>query len=505
MTSAVTTEAILTSPKAFGLAAATDLQRALCRILDGRPLRDLRDLRELEEAVGDVEALAKAGLPFEVHILAAIRSAKSLIAAAKIVQLSQSVDVSGLGLGDIVRIPLAALKIEGTRAVMSHLVENLQAKPLLRSLIIGEPTHTGIVLRHPSGRPIEVTPIPVDRAGGSALSVWNAGIVVDEEPRMLGEADGVKNWDHLRQAVLGRILPGGQFIGIGSPWAPFGPIYKMVVEHWGKPTSDLVIFRARGPAMNPSWWTPKRCADLERRNPTAFRTDCLAEFADAEDSLFAAVELEAATRQAPAVLPYDPEAKYVAVMDPATRRNAWTAIVLEVTFRGDGSRRMRVAWLRQWVGKRGRPLSPEAVVRELAQDLRRYNITAVGTDQFSVDAIRDLARHVGLQIRERTITAPLKLELFDELHTLICMGQMDLAPDAMLREDLLSVRKRVTQNGIAIDLPQSSSGRHADYAACLALGVEFAPRRAPIATVPAGLWVSARPEEWNPSASYDFA
>jgi len=501
LSAVITTEAILTSPRGFGLTTATRLQRALCRVVDGLPLGDLSDVPELEDAVGNIEALANCGLPFEVHVLAAIRTAKSLIAAAKIVQLSQTVDVSGLGDGDIVRIPLAALKIEGTRPVMSHLVKNLQAKPLLRALIIGEPKRTGVVLRHPSGRPIEVTPIPIDRAGGSALSVWNAGIIVDEEPRMLGATDGVKNWDHLRQAVLGRILPGGQFLGIGSPWAPFGPIYKMVVEHWGRPTKDLVVFRGRGPAMNPSWWTPKRMADLERRDPTAFRTDCLADFADVEDSLFFAVEVEAAERQGPVFLPFNPDAIYVAAMDPATRSNGWTAVLLEITFQSDGARRVRVAWHRQWLGRRGSPLSPASVLRELAGELSRYSVTTVTTDQFSVDAIRDLASNVGLRVRERTISGPLKVEMFDELHALVASGQIELPPDALMRGDLLSVRKRVTQNGLAIDLPKTRDGRHADYAAALALGVHVAPKR-PAVSVPM-FQMRREPEEWNVNAGFE--
>jgi len=41
----------------------------------------------------------------------------------------------------------------------------------------------------------------------------------------------------------------------------------------------------------------------------------------------------------------------------------------------------------------------------------------------------------------------------------------------MLRADLLSIRKRVTMNGIAIELPRTADGRHADYGPSLALCV----------------------------------
>jgi hypothetical protein len=35
------TEALLTSPEAFGLTTATPLQRAICRVSDGVPIGDL--------------------------------------------------------------------------------------------------------------------------------------------------------------------------------------------------------------------------------------------------------------------------------------------------------------------------------------------------------------------------------------------------------------------------------------------------------------------------------
>lgn len=472
-TPTLTTEQILTHPKAFGLTTATPLQRALCRVLDGRPLGELACLDDVRESVGEVEALPTDAPPYEVHVLAGIRSAKSLIAAARIITLSQSVDLSALGPGDIVRIPLAALKLEGTRAVMSHLVENVQAKPLLRPLLVGEPTTAGVSLRHPSGRAIEVTPIPLDRAGGSALSVWNAGIVADEEPRMMGEADGVKNWDHLRRAVLGRLLPGAQLLGIGSPWAPFGPVYDMVQEHGGKPSPDLVIFRARGPAMNPSWWTPQRCAALERRDPQAYRTDVLAEFADPETALISSDELTAVTRAKPMILEPRAEALYVAAMDPATRGNSWTLVVIEIPARRGPT---RIALVKQWTGSKAAPLSPETVLAEIATTIAPYALRKVHTDQLAADFVKDLGKRIGLEVRDETQTAASKLEMMSSLQTAIAAREIELPPDPVVRRDLLALRRRVTQTGVAIVAPRSGDGRHADHSSSIALGLHVARR-----------------------------
>ena len=41
MSNAITTEALLESPKVFGISTMTNAQRAWCRALDGLPLGDL--------------------------------------------------------------------------------------------------------------------------------------------------------------------------------------------------------------------------------------------------------------------------------------------------------------------------------------------------------------------------------------------------------------------------------------------------------------------------------
>lgn len=469
----LTTERLLTHPAAFGLTTATRGQRAVCRALDGLPLGELADDPEVQGIFGGEEAtraLPTGAPPREVHQLAAIRVAKTLGAAAHAVRACQAVDVSGCARGDIVRFAVVSLKLENTRAFMSHLIANLQAKALLRPLVVGDPDElsmTGVELRHPSGRTIEVMPVPLDRAGGSIASVWLAGVFIDEEPRMIGADDGVKNWDHVRDAALGRLLPGAQFYGAGSPWAPFGPIYDLVQEHFGKPTTDLVIMRARGRVMNPSWWTPERCADLERQNPTAARTDEQADFADPETALISGAELDAVTRKAPQTLPPMPGGSYFGAIDPATRRNAFTLVIATVDSIGD-RRRTRIVQARQWTPSGGR-LDPEMVLRQIADVCHPYRLRTLATDQYSADSNAALARRYGLELVEYVTTAETKLSMFEELRSAIARECFELAPDPVVRADLLSVRKRVTQAGVAIHFPTTSDGRHADYAPAIAL------------------------------------
>lgn len=466
-------EYLLTSETAFGLVTASPLQRAVCRIIDGVPLGELADDPTVQKAIGDVAAIAAiGGRPAEVLILSGIRTAKSLTAGATAVRASQTCDLTGLGAGEIPRVSVISLTTDLATVVFQHIAGNLQARPTLRALLLEEPKADSIMLRHPSGRPIEIKVVAGARAGSSLVARWSAGCIFDEAPRMVGAEDGVVNYDDCRDAVLGRLLPGAQIISIGSPWAPFGPIYERVTERTGKPGPDLVVIRAPAHHMNPVTWTAQKIAELKAKSPQVYRTDILGEFADPETSLFSSSDLEAVTRTAPLELPFEHGHEYGAAMDPATRGNAWTLCVATKKLDAETKQsRHVIAFAKQWIGSKLTPLSPDRVMQEIAAICKRYRVEVVTTDQYAADALQDIANRYDLALQVETVTATRKVELYQDLATKIAEGAIELPPDPVVRSDLLSVRKRVTQNGIAIELPRTSDGRHADYAPAVALVV----------------------------------
>jgi len=470
----ISTENLITDPRAFRVTTATPCQRAACRILDGLPLGALAEDPDVVAFVGGSEAVLalpseRGEQPLELVYLASIRSLKTITACAAALRMSQTVDVSRLGPGEVPRVSIVSLKLDTSAVAFRILCETVQASPLLSRLVIGEPTSEVLTIRHPSGRPIEIACVAGASKAAGLIARWSAGVVFDEAPRMVGAEDGVVNLDDARRAVLGRLLPGAQALYIGSPWAPFGPVYDTVQEHWRKPSADVVVLRGTGPMLNPFWWTAERCERLRARDPIAHRMDVLGEFADPESSLFSSDVLDRRTRAEPLELEPDPLLSYVATMDPGTRGNSWTLTIGACT-KADGLvKHKAVALARQWTGSRLAPLSPEQVLREIATVCAPYRVTSVRTDQWSADALADLARRAGLSLVFDTITAARKVELYEALRLTLEQDELELPPVPLVREDLLKVRKRITQNGVSIELPRTSDGRHADYAPALAL------------------------------------
>lgn len=467
-------EELLTSEEGLGLIEATALQRAICRAIQGKPLGKLWDIEEVRLAFGGNKP---EGLPAEVVIVAAIRSAKSMIAASTSIWASQKCDLSGLTAGEIPRYSILSLEKDNAHATLSHLLGAL-AKPRLSPLLISkkeegqwadliEESGSSIVgsvfLRHPSGRPVEIRVVAGKRAGGSLISRWSLGCTLEEATRMVGASEGVINYDDARHAVIARFLPGAQLLSVGSPWQPYGPIFDVVQAEWGNtPTPGRIIIKARGPWMHPQRWTPEACEELKRRDPVAYQTDVLAEFADAEESLFTQVALNRCLRPTVEPLAYIPGHDYVAAMDPATRGNAWTLVICD----REGNKK-RVVLATEWQGSSIEPLSPKAVLKEASELLAKYQLDWCYTDQWAADANKDIALDFGFALVVEEMTTEEKVNAYLSLASNMLEGKVELPRNNVMLKDLKLVKRKPTSRGVAVHLPLTPDGRHCDYAPAL--------------------------------------
>lgn len=459
-------EWLLTRREAFGLTTATPLQRGICRLVEGRPLGHLAALPIVRKALGGAPT-ATNPKPIEVVILGAVRSGKSLLSASGATRMSQQCDLSRVRESETPRINVVSLDKDKARVVLDdHLIGTLRGSWALSQLVAAEPKSDRVFLRHPSGRTIEVMVVAGRRAGGSLVSRWSAGTIFDEAPRMVGRDDGVLNLEDNRQAVLGRLLPGAQVWYVGSPHAPFGPVYDLYSQHFGAPVGRYLVVKATGPDMNPAYWTPEKCEELRQADPDAYRTDVLGEFLTPDEALFSHVVLERAVRKDPLDLPRDALCTYRAGMDPATRGNGWTLVL--ATEKQD---KALVALCREWRGSKTEPLSPRKVLKDIAAVCHRYGVTRIRTDQYSIDALQDLASDVGLTLEQDEMTESERSEQYLSMRARFVEGEIELPPDRTLLADLRRVRRRATQSGISIDLPDTGDGRHCDYAPALMLAL----------------------------------
>lgn len=157
---------------------------------------------------------------------------------------------------------------------------------------------------------------------------------------------------------------------------------------------------------------------------------------------------------------------YVAAMDPATRGNAWT---LAVATRTDADVR-QVVLAREWRGSRTRPLVITSVLREIRDALAPFRLKHVYTDQFAVDAIRELAIPLGLAIVPSPWNLTNKAEAYENLKTQAQAKKLKIPDEPVLKTDLFGIRVKLTRSGIVYELAEQGP-RHSDYAPAVAKAI----------------------------------
>src|ERR1051325_9252449 len=98
---------MLTDPRAFGLTNASNVQRAICRAMDGVALGDLASDPDVIAVFGGERAISELPIgqrPAEFVLLCGVRAGKSLISAACAVRSALTCDVSELGPGEEPRV-----------------------------------------------------------------------------------------------------------------------------------------------------------------------------------------------------------------------------------------------------------------------------------------------------------------------------------------------------------------------------------------------------------------
>jgi hypothetical protein len=467
-------EALLTSREAFGLTTATPLQRAICRCSDGVPLAELWEDAGVREGFGGV--CPPAVSPRTLVILAAIRGAKSMIAAAKAFETALTCDVEGLQAGDELRIPVLSVDKDSAHQVFNHLVGTIQARPHLRQHLAAEPTADSVLLRHQTGRIVEVKVTAMSKYGSTLVGRWLATCIFDEASRMAGAEDGVKNLQDAMHAIAGRMRPGSQILCIGSPNVPFGPMFDLTQEHFGRPNEAVVVVRGTGPLLNPLWWNPKRVEWTRTHAPRAYVTDVLGKFADSEDQLFSSTIVDAAMRQGPEAIAPRAGHSYVAAIDPAMRGNAWTLVIVGCDgFSDSGEPSYYVAVSKQWRGSKVQPLRPDTVLREIAKDLKAYGLEEVWSDGHQIDSLQVIAEQEGIRIAESCSTQEDNVQRVENIRLLLESSRLELSPDRMLRADLLRVRRKVNQKNTTMAMPVTADGRHCDFVPALGLCLQYPP------------------------------
>jgi hypothetical protein len=300
-------------------------------------------------------------------------------------------------------------------------------------------------------------------------------------------ADECAKWDNEgadpSQEVISSIRamtvthPGARGRMFSSPLGTIGYFHKV----WSRGTNaEQIAGHAASWQANPSI-TEAHTHELEPIEDVWRREYAAVPMEGSEESLIAPVLVDRATRS-PSGGPdggldvaRETGVTYVAGMDPAFARNAW-AFVVACQRRVAGRVKRSVVFAREWRGTRSAPLNPEWVLGQIKLHCRAYGVTGVWTDQYEKYGLQALAGRpeIDLGVWPDELNQHERLERWDWLLRMLLEGEIELHPEKKIRDDLLSVRRKLTPSGFTVSLPETSDGRHADYAPALLLALSHA-------------------------------
>lgn len=250
-------------------------------------------------------------------------------------------------------------------------------------------------------------------------------------------------------------MPGAMIIGISSPYARRGLLWKKYQESYGKAGKVLVV-KAPTWVMNPN---VARDSDLIREayaeDPESAVAEYGAEFRQDISSFVSRDAVEACIENGVRERPPLREHRYFGMIDPsggssdsftlAIAHKTGTTVVLDV--------------IRETVP----PFSPEATVLEFAELLKKYRISQVNSDRYAGEWVVEPFKRAGIFVNQN---AKAKTELYKDLLPLINSRAVDLLDHPKMVSQIANLDRRVGRSGR--DIIDHPPGLHDDIANAVA-------------------------------------
>jgi hypothetical protein len=256
-------------------------------------------------------------------------------------------------------------------------------------------------------------------------------------------------------------------IGISTPYAKRGLLYKKFIAHYGKDSDDVLVIRAPSLLLNPTLDQSIISAALEEDRAAAdaewnavWRTDI--------ESYVSREAVDACIARGRFELPPMTGIAYTAFLDPAggsSGAGGGDSMTLAIACRDQDGRAVLVC-----LREARPPFSPASVVADFARTLKAYHIDRVIGDRWGGEFVREPFLTLGIQYQ---IADRPKSDFYRDLLPLINSGKVELLDHARMISQLCNLERRVSRAGKdSIDHPPGA-GAHDDLinsaAACLVL------------------------------------
>lgn len=409
-----------------------------------------------DEEQGHWSTLTQRGVPesasSELWLPVGRRGGKTRVAALLAVFEGAFRDYrSLLSSGETAVVMVLAADKRQARVCLGYISGLLRGNPMLARMIVREDRES---IDLSNGTRIEVHTASFRTTRGFTL----AAVICDEIA--FWQSEGTANPDAEIIAALRPALSTlrGKLIALSSPYAKRGELWTNFRRYFGEDDADVLVARAPSRTMNPS--LPQSVVDKAmERDAASAKAEFLAEFRSDLQTFVPCDVVERCVVPNRTILPYCSGIKYFAFTDPSGGSSDGFTLAIGHA-EGAGSKRTVVV---DRLEERKPPFSADDVVKQYAELLREYKLSAVNGDAYA--GIWPAERFAEHRIEYKR-SQQVRTDLYKGLLPLLTSGRIELPDSPKLVQQISNLERRVGTSGRdQIDHPR---GGHDDVSNAVA-------------------------------------
>jgi hypothetical protein len=420
--------------------------RAFLAALFALPMSDA-DLKVFTEYTARVTPPA---VPFsEAYLVCGRRAGKSAILALVAVYLATFKNYAPyLAPGERGTIAIIAADRKQARVIFRYLASLLRDIPMLAQLIERETAESFDLANRVT---IEVSTASYRTARGYTF----IAILADELAFWRSDDSANPDTEVLAAVRPGMgTIPGAMLLCASSPYARRGALWEGFRRYHGDDKAKVLVWQAPTRAMNPTM-SQRMIDEAMEREPAAAAAEYLAEFRTDVESYISLEAVRACVTIGVRERSPQRQWRYVAFVDPSG--GSADSMTLAIAHKEGSTAILDV------IREATVPFSPEAIVEEFTDTLRKYRITRVIGDRYGGEWPREQFRRHGANYEpsERT-----KSQLYVDLLPLVNSRAVDLLDNDKAVFQLVGLERRTGRGGK--DSIDHGPGGHDDVANAVA-------------------------------------
>lgn len=405
-------------------------------------------------------------------------SGKSLLGGTRVLHLAMTVDVSRLAAREIAFCPVVAPDLDTAQQVVRFALGAAERLGLQISQRQngGE---SGFTINRAGGKKVRIVARSAS-VGGRSIRGRSMPCAVLDEACFFRDSKHKVNDQDIYDALLPRIMPGGQLIILSSPWIEAGLLYDLWRRNYDHPL-DALVAHAPTSLMRTDDVDVLAAIDVERQvDPEKCARERDAQFMTSIVNAFfdARAIADMLTHQE-----FDPIQNSTRTVggDFAFRKNATSFAAIQTYGKGgvDGDATYETLGLYERL-PRGTPLKPSEICSDAIEFAKDVGCDEIVADGHYRETIAEYLHNAKLSHIIAPEGAQGKAEVYQVARSLIHEGKVKLPiafrGDAGLTEKLLRQMREVVSRplaggAISIDSPTWRTGEHGDMASAFVLAL----------------------------------